>query len=364
MDYQKRILHITTMNRAGQETFIMNLYRHIDTKKLQFDFLMYTLDECDYDAEIKELGGMIYKIPFRNNRYIHNMAIILSFLKSHSEYDTVHIHTDHARSAFSVFLCRIAGVKRIIVHSHNSNSNTRYLHFLCRPFLRFFSTDYCACSKAAAQWMFGYKLIAKGKVNIINNAIDTKKFVFNERIRDKNRKELKIDNKLVIGHIGRFDYQKNHTFLIDIFKEIHVKNEDTVLMLVGKGELEANIRAKVERLGLSNSVIFSGIRTDIPDLLQMMDVFLFPSHFEGLGIVLVEAQATGLQCVISDVVPDEAVITDLVKKVSLKQPVTYWADRVLAFDNGYERKNICEKVINAGYDVKSIAKWFEDFYTL
>ncbi len=369
MDKPVRILHLVSlMNRAGQETFLMNIFRGINREKVQFDFLCTKLDKADFDDEIESLNGVIHRLspnPLKNKKLLKHIGYcnsIYSFLKKHPEYNTFHIHTHHA---FDAFLCalsaKLAGVNNVIIHCHNSSGPRPKLHKFFSFLLRFLKTKRFACSNDAAEWMFGSRFLEKGKVNIIKNGINSEDFVFNSYIREKTRKELGINNKIVIGHIGRLTYQKNHNFLLDVFQKIHIENSNTVLLLVGRGDLEEQIRDKVHNLGLDDSVIFTGVRSDIPDLLQAMDVFLFPSHFEGLGIVLIEAQAAGLKSFASDIIPKEAKVTNLLEFLSLNQEANNWATRVLEEIN-YERRNTHKEIMQCGYDIYETTLWLENFY--
>ena len=197
---------------------------------------------------------------------------------------------------------------------------------------------------------------------IVNNGIDTEKFVFDKQVRDKIRTGLKIENKFVVGHIGRFSYQKNHEFLIDIFNEVYKKNSNAVLLLLGCGELEKQIREKVHILGLDKAVIFNGTVSNANEFYQAMDCFVLPSHFEGLGIVAVESQASGLKTLCSDVVPKEAQITNLLEFMSLSDTAEAWAEKVLSYDNRYGRRDMSDEIKKSGFDIKYSAKQLEGLY--
>lgn len=358
----KRILHIgMSGNLGGIEQFIYNIYQVIDKTKIQFDFLVFMEDRIAYEDEIVNLGGVIHRIncsrkknPFRFYRELD------TFFQHQRQYSAVHVHVNT--------LSFIAPIKfaekynnKIIFHSHsayrNKMNHTLFFHSINRFFLNLNHYEKFACSELAAQSMFGQQ------VKVINNGIDTNKFSFCQLTRNKRREELNIEDKFVVGHIGRFGLPKNHTFLIDIFSEIYKKNSLAVLLLVGEGELSSQIKEKVTNLGLGNHVHFLGKRTDISELLCSMDVFLFPSLFEGLGMVLVEAQASGLPCFTSaKVVPEEVKLTDLVEFVSLEDSAKIWAEKVLAYQSGYERRNRQEEIEDAGYDVGATVKVLEEVY--
>ena len=225
-----------------------------------------------------------------------------------------------------------------------------------------YATDYFACSYLAGEWLFGKNNIKNGKVKVIHNAVNYDRFKYDEKIRKEIRKEFKIkDNELLFGNVGRFIVQKNHTFLIDIFKEIHKKNKNTKLILVGIGEKEEEIKEKVKRLDLDNFVIFAGFRKDVNKIMQAMDVFLLPSICEGLPIVGVEAQAAGIPSFASkDVVTSEAKISKVFNFISLDKKAEEWADIILNSD--LTRKDTKDELKKAGYFIEDSAKELVDFY--
>lgn len=362
-----RVLQILSiMNRGGSETVVMNLYRKIDRSKIQFDFLINREEKGAYDDEILELGGKIYYVPHMSKvghfKYIKELK---KFFLKHPEYKIIHSHLNTWSGVIFGVVKKI-GIPIRIAHSHISNPCYPFFEMLYKRYSKSLisrnATHYFACSKAAGKWLFGLKKVKIGDVKIINNAIDCKNFSFNKYIRSNYRKELNIENKFVIGHIGRFTNQKNHEFLIDIFSEIKKKNDNAVLLLIGAGKIIYKIQEKVKKLDLENSVKFLGIRSDIPNLLQAMDIFLFPSFYEGLGVTLVEAQAAGLKSIVSDTVPEEVKITDLIEFISLKKPAVYWADKILKYKSGYERKNMYKEIVDSGYDIKKNVKLLENIY--
>ncbi|MBT2216481.1 glycosyltransferase family 1 protein [Virgibacillus dakarensis] len=359
-----RILHVLgKLNRGGAETMVMNLYRKIDRSRLQFDFIIHTEEECDYTREILSLGGRIYSVPrYTGKNHFKYVKVWKEFLKKHPDYKVIH---GHVRSTASIYLGLAKRFGLItIAHSHNTSSGTGFSsmvkNILQYP-IRHIADYLFACSKSAGNWLFGKKACKKGNFFVINNAIEAKKFIFNNELRQKKRSELRIDDKFVIGHVGRFHTQKNHEFLIDIFKEVHLQNEKSVLLLVGEGAQKQNIEHKVKELGLINNVIFTGVRPDIPDLLQSMDIFLFPSLFEGLPVTLVEAQASGIPCVVSKNITDEIGVTSLLESIALSKGAEYWAKVVLKYERFYERKNTYNDIVNSHYDISFVANWYQDF---
>ncbi|MGY3313444.1 glycosyltransferase involved in cell wall biosynthesis [Peribacillus simplex] len=364
MEKPIRILHVLgRLDRGGAETMIMNIYRNIDRTKIQFDFIIHTNEKCHFNDEIQELGGKIYNVPRYNGRnHLAYKRAWQDFFSSYSEYKIVH---GHMRSTAAIYQ-KIAKNNGLITiaHSHNTSSGTgpsAIIKNMLQYPIRYLADYLFACSKSAGGWLYGKKACEKRNFHILNNAIETKSFIYNSELRDKIRKELKIEGKFVIGHVGRFHTQKNHEFLIEIFKAVHDKNENSVLMLVGDGDLRQSIEKKLSEFGLAEKVILTGVRSDIPELLQSMDVFLFPSIFEGLPVTLIEAQASGLPCFISKNITNEIKVTSLVESISLHKSADYWAEKVLEIKQYHERENNYNNIVKAGYDITQTAKWYQDF---
>jgi len=304
LSYPIRVLQVfSRMDRGGAETTIMNFYRKIDRNKVQFDFLVHTDEKCAYDDEIELLGGRIFRIPrYSINNNIKYFRLWINFLKRHSEYRIIH---GHYFTISAIYFCAAKIFNSVcIAHSHNTNymgpRTKRIMKRLITFPVRYIADYLFACSKDAGIWLYGKNALRDKKFLLMNNSLDTKRFIFNSKNRGKKRKELKIINKFVIGHIGRFDLQKNHIFIIEIFKKIFTIDKNSILILVGDGKLK--IEQKVLDMGLYGNVIFTGVRSDIPELLQAMDVFLFPSLYEGFPLVLLEAQASGLKCIPRNVI--------------------------------------------------------------
>ena len=352
-----RVLHcVVNMNRGGAETLIMNIYRNIDRSKIQFDFL--TSIEGVFDDEIRSLGGNIYRIEYiTKSGPVKYAKDIYNLLREHN-YKIIHSHMDRM-SGIMMREANGAGIPVRIAHSHNTQSEGGvFVRLIKKYYSRYLidATNYFACSEAAAKFMFSKE------VSVIKNGVDTSGFIYNLNIRDKQRKEYKVENKMVIGHVARFNKQKNHTFLIDIFNEVHKRDKDTVLILVGKGELQESIKEKVENLCLQHDVIFLGSCGNVNEILQMFDLFLFPSLFEGLPLTVIEAQASGLKCVLSDTITREADISSNVEFIPLSKSSAEWADEVLKYKAGYERKDMSDVIRQSGYDIKGTAKMLEEFY--
>lgn len=349
---------------GGVEAVVMNYYRHIDRNKIQFDFI------CDDDStnipyeEIKKLGGRVILIPPYQKIFKYQKELIKVFKEN--KYKIVHSHIN-TLSVFPLRAAKKAGVKVRIAHSHSTTNKKEWkknlLKQVLRPFSKVYATDYMCCSELAGRWLFGNKEYDKGNVYLLNNAIDLDKFKYDESLRKKKRKELGIkDNTLVIGHIGRFVAQKNHTFLIDIFNEVHKKNNNSLLLLVGQGPLMANIKEKVKSLGLEESVIFLGQRNDANELYQAFDVFLLPSLYEGLPVVGVEAQAAGNLCYFSNDMTMETKILKSTVFMSLDDSDRKWAINISNDLENYKRKDTIEEISNNSFNIKVEGKKLEDFY--
>lgn len=356
-----RVLQIVTyMGRGGLETMLMNYYRHIDRNKVQFDFLVHRDFEADYDSEIKALGGRIYHISRLIPWSMKYRKELKHFFREHPEYKIVHVHQD-CLSSVALQCAKECGVPVRIAHSHNSSQdrNLKYLiklHYMKK--IPVFATNLFACSKSAGRWMFG----EAGSFQVLNNAIDVDCYRYSPS-EDRNvREELSLGNSIIIGHVGRFDSQKNHEFLIDIFFECQKRNSDLKLVLVGDGIGRDKIRKKVQNMNIQDKVIFTGIRSDVHRLMQAMNVFVFPSLYEGLPVTMIEAQASALPCVISDHVSEECIITEgLVTVRKLDESPSEWAEHILQRTNQIRQDHICE-VKASGYDINTEAKRLEEFY--
>ena len=353
-----RVLHVVThMNRGGLETMIMNYYRFIDRTKVQFDFLTHRDVEADYNQEIRNLGGKIFNLPKLNPFSIGYYKALKEFLKN-SNYDIIHVHQD----CMSSIVLKEAKKQKVAIrvshaHSSNQDKNIKYIiKLFYKKFIKKYATHLFACGVEAGKWMF-----ETNNFKVLNNAIDSEKYKYNSVKKCEMKKKLGIPlTSIVIGHVGRFSGVKNHSFLIDIFEKLSKQN-DCYLVLVGDGDLKEQIEIKVKEKSLEKRVLFLGLRNDVHDLMQVMDVFVLPSLYEGLPLVLVEAQAAGIPCVISDNIPDDCVLTDLIKKISLNDDIYNWVE--LITQSIYQDKKITsEEIINKNFDIKANAKYLEDFY--
>ena len=359
-----RVLHsVSYMHRAGVETFLMNYYRQIDRDVIQFDFLCNKELPGEYDDEIRALGGRIFYRPGFDLMCEENYVEFWNdFLSEHPEIQIVHAHNG-AKQYYPLQGAREAGVPIRIAHAHSSDfvhdEKYQYRRSLINR-LPQAATYYFGCSNAAGNFFFGDELWAKEGI-LIRNAVPCQKFAWNLQIRQKLRNQMNLKDCFVVGHVGRFMTQKNHSRLLDIFKAVHDTNPKARLLLIGDGELFDSIKNKVKMLRLEDVVIFAGNQADMFNWYQIMDVFVMPSFFEGLPVSGVEAQAAGLPCVFSDVVSSEVEITRNVQYLSLKLPDSKWADTILAYNN-QDRHDTQNEIQHAGYDINIEAARLKDIY--
>lgn len=358
---EEKVLHILCvlnhMDFGGIEAVVMNYYRNMDKSKIQFDFAVCEESVLPQRNEIEKSEGRIYLLPKIAHLLQYNN--VLRKIMKEKKYEIVHCHMN-TLSVFPLFSAFFAGTRVRICHNHSTadkgEGGKTLLKYFLRPFNKVFATDYFACGEHAARWMYGNRTYNAGKVHVMPNAIEVDRFRYNFDGRNQLRKKLGISDKFVIGHIGRFMYQKNHEFLIEIYAEIHRQKKDTVLLLVGEGELECRIRDKVRRLGLEDSVIFYGVSDTVNQLYQVMDAFVFPSFYEGLGLVAIEAQAAGLPVYASDAVPKEVKVTPAFRYMALTETAKVWAAEILktAVDEEY-REDAWRLVDKSIYSLKQQA---------
>ncbi len=365
-----KILQIgMTKNWGGLETYLLQQFENINKDLLIYDFVN---NSCETDIikekEILESKSKVYKICSRRKNPLKHYLQWINLLRKHkNEYKGIVLNALSLSYVFPIFIAKIYGIPIRIIHSHNSGYEYRpgflrkILITINKSILNFSATDYWACSQKAGEWMFGKNKNFK----IIHNAIDTNSYKFDIIKRNNVRRELNLEHKFVVGHVGRFSYQKNHKFVINIFYEVQKMEDNAVLLLVGDTVDDESFfiecKKLVKELKLDEKVKFLGMRSDVPDLMQAMDCFLFPSQFEGLGIVAIEAQTAGLRCYLSDIIPEEVKITDLVNFISLNESPKTWADKILENRN-YKRKDMTEKIKANGYDIKTEIKKVEQFY--
>ena len=355
---------------GGAESRVMDSYRHLDRSQIQFDFCVHSQEEGFFDREIESLGGHIYRVPrFRVVNWFSYRKAWKEFFRAHSAngrpvYAAVH---GHMTSTASIYLpiAKAAGVPLAIAHARSAGVDPGLKGAMTRFLRRNLGkkADVClTCSRLAGEAVFGKKMVEEGRVTTVPNAIDAAEFAFSEKTREQKRAELGIGaREFVIGHVGRFGHMKNHAFLLDVFAEIHKKLPDSRLLLVGEGGLMGSVREKAASLGLSDRVIFTGNQARVADFYMVMDYFVFPSIFEGLPGSVIEAQAAGLRCLVSDSVTDEVLITPLAQARSLTEGAAAWAQEVLSLRN-YERKQMAQAIKDAGFDVSDQVKFLERLY--
>lgn len=360
-----RVLHVIgAMDRAGAETMIMNYYCAIDRNEIQFDFLVHTDRHCDYDDEIEALGGNIYHIPrFNGLNYFGYKKACREFFKHHPEIDIVH---GHIESSASIYLpeAHKAG-KATICHSHQANGPITLTELAFRAVTlrnKHAADRYMACSIKSGIDRFGHAVVESDRFSVLKNAIAIEKYASSKEERKRTKEKFGLNGKPVFGHVGRFTEAKNHPFLIQVFERIKQSEPNAQLLLIGRGENEEKIRELVESKQLNDSVHFLGIRNDVEAIMKAMDVFLFPSLYEGLGIVVIEAQASGLPCIVSEAIPDEAVILPTMVRLPLASS-RRWATAAidsLSFDRGVLSSQ--RTIVEHGYDIRISAKKLTDTY--
>ena len=355
-----RILQcVNDMHRAGLETMLMNYYRHIDREKIQFDFLTHRPERSDYDDEIESLGGKVYYAPrLYPQNYPAYFAYMKNFFTEHTEYKLMHSHID-SMSYLPLLAGKKAGIPVRIAHSHNTSIDKDFKYIL-KQFFRFRITSvanvFLACGEEAGRYLFGNR-----PFKVIPNAVEAEKFYFNQSVRSKKRKKLGYNNEFVVGHVGRISYQKNHKFLIEIFYEILKREPNAILMLVGVGEKEAQVREQIQKLGITEQVQFLGNRNDVSELYQAMDVFVLPSLFEGIPVVGVEAQFADLPCYFSNTTPREVKFNEKTQFISLDQTSEEWAGEIL-HSKGAERNSEYVGIMNSSYDIENAHQILENTY--
>lgn len=361
-----RVLHVIgIMNRGGAETMIMNLYRHIDRNKVQFDFVENSGESAAFDEEILHLGGRIYRCPHYNGKnYFAYVKWWSDFFRTHQkEYPIVHGHLGSTAAIYLSIAKRYGAYT--IAHSHNSGTDRGIKTLLYKVIsynTRNVADYFFACSTPAGLDRFGNKIVNGECYSLLNNAIEIAKFSFRTSTRAAMRRKFGLTDELAVGHVGRFNQQKNHPFLLEIFAALLKKEPNAVLLLVGGGTDMQKMQAKAQTLGIAEKVRFLGIRSDVADVMQAMDVFVFPSLYEGLPVTMVEAQASGLPCLISDKVPSECVLTNgLVEKVPLSESPDVWAEKIIA-KYGTPRTDRRTEIAAQGFDINTEAVKLQEFY--
>lgn len=359
-----RVLNMfTIMDRGGAETMVMNYYRHIDRTKVQFDFLVHREQRGAYDDEIETLGGRIYRMyPIYPQNFARYKRDIRVFFKDHPEYRIIHSHMSEL-GYFAFKEAAKQGVPIRICHAHSAPHGfdmkmvmRTYFKKRMMPYL----THLFMCGEESGEWLYGER--NKSRFVMMNNAIDTAAYAWSPARCKKVRHELNLEGVYTLGHVGNFTQPKNHSFLLEIFAALLKKEPNAVLLLVGGGTDMQKMQAKAQTLGIAEKVRFLGVRSDVDDVMQAMDVFVFPSLYEGLPVTMVEAQAAGLPCLISDKVPSECVLTNgLVEKVPLSESPDVWAEKIIA-KYGTPRTDRRTEIAAHGFDITTEAVKLQEFY--
>lgn len=356
------ILHIVhTLNRGGMESRIMDLYRNLDRTRFQFDFYVESGKRGIFDNEIDELGGRIFYSGGISRYNIPDFSSFYRFLNEHKEYKIIYAYNQWA--GFYLKEAKKCGVEHRIAYARTSlqtKSLKNIIKNLAKLNVNKYATHRFAVSKKAASWLFGKKVTDTGIVNIWPNAIDTQKLAFSDKIREEVRREIGLIDEMAILHIGNIRFEKNHKFLIKVFSEIKKRNENVKLILIGGGNIE-DLMSQIKALGIENFVMYLGVRQDIPRLLQAGDIFIFPSLYEGFPGAVLEAEASGLNCLISDSITDEILLTEHIVSMSLKEDVQKWVEAVESFGS-VDRKNAWKEIKNAGYDIHNLIEKTQSFF--
>ena len=355
-----RILHmIGALERGGSQALVMELYRNIDREKIQFDFVLDHPQRRDLAPEIEALGGRIYDMPGIQAGPAAVRRAWRGFLEEHREYSILHSHV-RSYASFYLPVAKSLGLSTII-HSH-STSNGKGLSAAAKAALQFplrYQADVLmSCSREAGIWLFGKKATESSRFFLLNNGIDLKRFDQSQESRQAVRHSLGIGGELLVGHVGRMHPAKNHAFLLAAFKELLSVRQDARLMLVGDGELRRQVEQQAAELGIAERCIFTGGRSDVPELMSAMDLLAFPSLWEGLPVTVIEAQAAGLPCLISDRINPAVDISPLVERMPIEDPVK-WAE---AMARPRQRMDVTEDIRRAGYDINESVQALSSLY--
>lgn len=366
MDKAVKVLRIIgECKTGGTETIALNYYKNLNHDLVGMDFLFYGPSLPRFSKELEANGDRVINVVDYTDNLIGSIREIRDVVKK-GNYDIVHAQLN-ALNFFPLLGAYLGGAKIRIAANH-STANMKYepkksiVKYLVRPSAGMLATNYAACSEHAGEWCFGKQALKNGKIKIIHNAIDLSSFNYSEETRQSIRSKMGWDGKFVIGHAGRFTEQKNHKFMVEIFAKVHERCPEAILAFAGDGHLMDEVKTQVKELGLTDFVQFLGVRFDMNELMQGMDIFLFPSLYEGLGNVITEAQAVGLRSIASDVVPNEVKMTELVDFISLNKSADFWADAILKYKDGYIHKSRHDDLKNAGYEIKSAARDLEKYY--
>lgn len=360
----KRILHITSsLARNGTETFIMNVLRNIDRDRIMFDFLVYNRTDTGYESEALQLGSKIFSYTPRRKGVGKEIRSLNEFFRENAgKYDAVHFSGNSFTDIMPVKIAKKYGIPIRVFHVHSFSTrgiHNKLLHYLNRQLLPSIGTHYLACSEKARQWGYGHSG-AYDRSLVVPNGIELERFKYDPEVRMQLRKELGIDDRIVIGHVGNFLPVKNHPFMLKIMRELRKTMPSALLMLVGDSPGREEIENAVRQTGMEKDVLFLGIRQDVNRFLSTMDIFLFPSNFEGLGIAAIEAQAAGLPVIASENVPRETGVTPLIEYMDLDSGPEAWASRIMELSRNLPSREYRES-LNA-YDIATTCRILETIY--
>lgn len=363
-----RVLQVVSvMQRAGLESRLMDIYRHIDRTQIQFDFLTHRMEDGVYDDEIRSLGGMVYHMPsIKPWGLLYYLWNLRKFFNDHHQYKIIHVHLN-AYSGWVQYAAKIAGVPVRITHSRNTGFDKNWksvFKAMSKLIVNGPTTHKFACSYQAGEWLFGKKGVQPpNDFKVIPNGFEISEFSFSKEMRQKMRLSLGLCDEYAFVHVGRFVQQKNHCFLINVFCEIRKICNSSKLYLIGEGPLKEKIKRKVRELGLEDYIVFVGSVPNVNDYLQAMDCMLFPSLYEGFGTVALESQCCGLPTIASDTLPSNIKITNCIDFLSIKSNSPYeWADKAVKMIKTIERKDRSMEIKQAGYDIRDTYRLLSEFY--
>lgn len=345
------------LSMGGVENFLMNMYRNIDREKYQFDFILQVDEEGYFEKEIESLGGKIYRIPRFEKHPIKHIKELKKILKN-GNYQAIHRHTANSVVFYDLLIAKLCGIKIRVSHSHSTTHAQKILNYICRPFLLMFANRRIACGNNAGKWLYG-----NGKFKVLNNGIDTKRFLYTDKVREEYRNELNLNGKIVLGHVGRFEKEKNHRYLIEIFEKLCSKSDKYVLLLCGDGSLKAEMEQLCKDKGILEKVKFLGARKDVNNILQAMDIFVFPSLYEGLSITLIEAQMSNIPIMMADTIAKETIYNNNVEMIGIKEEdIDIWCEKIEKCELDIKNRVNLNKQILKDYDVKNVLKELTNMY--
>lgn len=356
-----RILHVlNNLGSGGVEGLLMNIYRVIDRAKIQFDFMIRSARDNRFADEVEQMGGRVFIMPDFPRKVLDNYRAVDAFFAEHKEYDIIHVHANALIYTIPLLLARKHGVPHRILHSHSTGTSGglvgRVLHKLNKLFLDILCTDRLACSEDAARWMYG-----KRTYTLVNNGIDIESYRYSPERRQQIRSQLGLRDELLIGHVGRFLPVKNHDFIIEVFAELLKQSPDAKLLLIGEGKMSPKTQKRIRNLNIEDNIIQTGVVSNVHEYMSAMDIFIFPSKYEGLGIAGIEAQASGLPSFISDKIPERVMTSDSVHVLSLKDSPQEWANAILSC-RMYERVRVDNNALE-NFDIRKTAQKLVDFYS-